>query len=69
MTKNQCKAKPPATIEQRITAPEQKKFRNPDLAIWTDEELLDFLGLPEGATDDELVAIALGGSLWEATWE
>ena len=48
------------TLEQRITALEQKKFRNPDLAAWTDEELLDFLGFPDGATDEQLWAIIQG---------
>lgn len=49
-----------ATIEQRIMALEQKRIRSTDLTTWTDEELLDYLGLSHDVTDEHLLALATG---------
>lgn len=50
-----------ATLEQRIKALEQQTERNVFHAnlrhTYTDEELLDYLGLPHDATEEQLLAI------------
>ena len=46
----------------------QNSLQEPeDLRGFTDQELLDWIGMPHGATDAELLEIALGGSIQEET--
>lgn len=51
-----------ATLENRITLLEQKTSRNLDVRDMTDGELLDFIGLPDGATDKQLHVIINEGT-------
>jgi len=46
-----------ATLSNRITQLEQMKKRFFDVRDMTDGELLEYLGLPDDATDEQLQAI------------
>jgi hypothetical protein len=48
------------TLNNRVEKLEQKSNRSQNMEEWTTQELLDYIGYPDGATDEQLKAIAEG---------